>query len=68
MDGRNGESGNGQDDLDDDDDDDLDDDLLSVLRLIAERAGKVILAYYVEDEAIEPERRSSGALMEPSIN
>jgi len=29
------------------------DDLLAVLRLIAERAGKIILAYYVEGDAVE---------------
>ncbi len=28
-------------------------DILAVLRLIAERAGKIILAYYVEEEAVE---------------
>lgn len=35
------------------DDDATADDLLSVLRLIAERAGKVVLGYYAEGEAIE---------------
>ena len=29
------------------------DDLLAVLRVIAERAGKIILAYYAEGDAIE---------------
>ena len=33
-------------------------DLLAVLRLIAERAGKVILGYYVEAEEIEVRSRS----------
>ena len=32
--------------------------LLAVLRLIAERAGKAILAYYVEDEDIEVRRKA----------
>ena len=32
---------------------DVDQDLLDVLRLIAERAGKLILGYYIEEEAIE---------------
>jgi 3'(2'), 5'-bisphosphate nucleotidase len=53
MDGRNGEDGNGQDDLDDDIDDLDDDDLVAVLRLIAERAGEVILTHYAEGEGIE---------------
>ena len=34
------------------------DDLLAVLKLIAERAGKVILGYYVEAEEIEVDRKS----------
>ncbi len=53
--GRNGAKCNGADqpDLEDEDEDLEDDDLLNVLRLIAERAGKVILAYYVEVEDIE---------------
>ena len=59
MDGRNG--GNGPDDFDDeldeldelDDLDDLDDeDLVAVLRLIAERAGEVIMIHYAEGENI----------------
>ena len=54
----NGAKGNGVDDPEFEDEiediDDLDDDdLLTVLRLIAERAGKVILAYYVEVQDIE---------------
>jgi hypothetical protein len=54
MDGRNGEDGNGQDDLDDDIDDLDDDDLVAVLRLIAERAGEVILTHYAEGEGSRP--------------
>ena len=55
MSGRNGAKGNGADEpeLEDEDEDLEDDDLLAVLRLIAERAGKVILAYYVDVEDIE---------------
>jgi 3'(2'), 5'-bisphosphate nucleotidase len=58
MSGRNGAKGNGADDPELEEEfeglDDLEDeDLLTVLRLIAERAGKVILAYYVEAEKIE---------------
>ena len=55
MSGGNGAKGNGADEpeLEDEDEDLEDDDLLNVLRLIAERAGKVILAYYVEVEDIE---------------
>jgi 3'(2'), 5'-bisphosphate nucleotidase len=57
MDGRNGEGGNGPDDLDDDLDNDIedldDDDLIAVLRLIAERAGQVIMTHYAEGAAIE---------------
>jgi 3'(2'), 5'-bisphosphate nucleotidase len=33
-------------------------DLLSVLRMIAERAGKLVLAYYVESEGIEVRQKS----------
>ncbi len=55
MSGRNGAKGNGADEpeLEGEDEDLEDDDLLNVLRLIAERAGKVILAYYVDVEDIE---------------
>ncbi|MCH8037555.1 MAG: 3'(2'),5'-bisphosphate nucleotidase CysQ [Proteobacteria bacterium] len=53
MSGGNGAKGNGADAPDLEDDDLEDDDLLDVLRVIAERAGKVILAYYVEVEDIE---------------
>ena len=57
MDRRNGNGGNGPDDLDDDLDDDFDDldddDLVAVLRLIAERAGEVIMIHYAEGENIE---------------
>jgi 3'(2'), 5'-bisphosphate nucleotidase len=53
MIGRNGEGGNGQDDLEDDGEAFGDEDLLTVLRLVAERAGKVILAYYVEGADVE---------------
>ena len=48
----NGAKGNGADEPELEDEDLEDDDLLAVLRLIAERAGKVILAYYVEVEDI----------------
>lgn len=61
MSGRNGEAGNGQDDPEEELDDLDDEDLLSVLRLIAERAGKVILAYYVEDEEIEVRRKADAS-------
>ncbi len=57
MDGRNGEGGNGPDDLDDDLDNDIedldDDDLIAVLHLIAERAGQVIMTHYAEGAGIE---------------
>ena len=36
-------------------------DIISVLRLIAERAGKIILAYYVEDEEIEVRRKDDAS-------
>ncbi len=61
MDGRNGEGGNGQDDPEEEFDDLDDEDLLSVLRLIAERAGKVILAYYVENEEFEVRRKADAS-------
>ncbi len=53
MDGDNGEGGKGQEDLEDEFDEFDDDDLQAVLRLIAERAGQVILAHYAEGAAIE---------------
>ena len=53
MNGRNGEGGNGPEDLEDDLEDFDDEDLQAVLRLIAERAGQVILAHYAEGAAIE---------------
>ena len=48
MNGRNGEGGNGPEDLEDDLEEFDDEDLQAVLRLIAERAGQVILTYYAE--------------------
>ncbi len=62
MSGRNGDGG-GQDELDlEAEIDDLEDeDLLAVLRLIAERAGKVILAYYVEAEEIEVREKADAS-------
>ena len=53
MSGGNGARGNGVDEPNLEDEDLEDGDLLAVLRLIAERAGKVILAYYVDVEDIE---------------
>ncbi len=53
MSGGNGARGDGVDAPGLEDEDLEDDDLLAVLRLIAERAGKVILAYYVDVEDIE---------------
>ncbi len=53
MDGDNGEGGNGPEDLEDEFDALDDDDLQAVMRLIAERAGQVILAHYAEGAAIE---------------
>ncbi len=56
MDGRNG-GGNGREDLNENLEDDFeeldDEDMQSVLRLIAERAGQVIMAHYAEGAAIE---------------
>ncbi len=62
MSGRNGDGG-GQDELDLDAEIDglEDEDLLAVLRLIAERAGKVILAYYVEAEEIEVREKADAS-------
>ena len=62
MSGRNGDGG-GQDELDLDAGIDglEDEDLLAVLRLIAERAGKVILAYYVEAEEIEVREKADAS-------
>ena len=48
MDGHNGEGGNGPEDIGDDLDAFDDEDLESVLRLIAERAGQVIMTQYAE--------------------
>ena len=57
MDGRNGDGGNGPDDLDNDLDEDIEDlddeELIAVLCLIAKRAGQVILTYYAEGGDIE---------------
>ncbi len=53
MNGRNGEGGNGQDDLDDELEEFDDEDLQAVLRLIAERAGQVIMAHYAEGVNID---------------
>ena len=53
MSGGNGARGDGVDAPGLEDEDLEDDDLLAVLRLIAERAGKVILAYYVDVADIE---------------
>ena len=61
MSGRNGEAGNGQEEPEEELDDLEDEDLLSVLRLVAERAGKVILAHYVEDEEIEVRRKADAS-------
>ncbi len=61
MSGRNGAEGNGADEFDRDEEDseDLEDeDLLTVLRLIAERAGKILLGYYAEAEEIEVRRKA----------
>lgn len=44
-----------------DDEFEEDEDLLAVLRLIAERAGKVILGYYAEAEEIEVRRKSDAS-------
>ncbi len=56
MDGRNG-GGNGREDLEENLEDDIeeldDEDMQSVLRLIAERAGQVILTHYAEGKDIE---------------
>jgi len=53
MSGRNGEGGNGPEDLEDEFEEFDDEDLQAVLRLIAERAGQVIMAHYAEGAAIE---------------
>ena len=57
MNGRNGEGGTGPEDPGDGLEDDLEDfddeDLQAVLRLIAERAGQVIMAHYAEGATIE---------------
>ncbi len=53
MNGRNGEGGNGRDDLEDDLEEFDDEDLQAMLRLIAERAGQVIMAHYAEGVDIE---------------
>ena len=37
------------------------DDLIAVLRMIAERAGKIVLAYYVEDEEIEVRQKDDAS-------
>lgn len=53
MDGDNGEGGNGPEDFEEELDGFDDEDLQAVLRLIAERAGQVILTHYAEGADIE---------------
>jgi 3'(2'), 5'-bisphosphate nucleotidase len=61
MDGDNGEGGDGLEDLEDDLDAFDDEDLQAVLRLIAERAGQVILAHYAEGAAIEVREKADAS-------
>jgi len=61
MNGDNGESGNGPEDLEDDFEDFDDEDLQAMLRLIAERAGQVILTHYAEGENIEVRRKDDAS-------
>jgi 3'(2'), 5'-bisphosphate nucleotidase len=66
SDGGNGEAAALAEGLDDDpefEDDEFeeDEDLLAILRLIAERAGKVILGYYAEAETIEVRQKSDAS-------
>ncbi len=62
MNGRNG-GGNGQGDpaREEEIEEIEDEDLLTVLRLIAERAGKVILGYYLEAEDIEVREKADAS-------
>ena len=53
MNGRNGEGGNGRDAPEDELEEFDDEDLQAVLRLIAERAGQVIMGHYAEGVDIE---------------
>ncbi len=53
MNGDNGEGGNGLESLEDDLEGLDDDDMQTMLRLIAERAGQVIMTHYAEGAAIE---------------
>jgi 3'(2'), 5'-bisphosphate nucleotidase len=61
MDGRNGEGGNGSENLDDDIEELDDEDMQVMLRLVAERAGRVIMALYAEGEDIEVRRKADAS-------
>ncbi len=62
MNGRNGEGGNGQEGFETELDEELDDeDLQAALRLIAERAGQVILTHYGEGEDIEVRKKDDAS-------